>query len=641
MPPSTYNKPVFAGLLTSPPSALQDYNISSIDGSLITTGTISPARLGSGTPGSTTFLRGDGVWAEPPGASASGPLVNVKDHGAVGDGSTDDTAAIQAAINAAQSSTGGFSGIFFPRGRYKVSDTLNVGSVRGIRIVGSGKRQSVDGLVFVGSELVWADTAPTDRPVFSLNGTSGFAIKDLSFVGNSADSPRAQRGIRLKTIAGTGAGSGLIENVSILRFVEAVSIGSDGADENGDNMTYLRVEIIRCTKGLVLEQTQNVNHHMVDCAFTFVDDAVHVRKGGNVLLVGAVCYDVQRVFYLDDQGSGIGTNNGYFGVHHAFLDGTTYRTKLVEMSAATSGCHIEIRDVKANSGQPTTGARVVLRQYSTCRVSGCTNISKGGPIFDLYSGTGYSSIIVENTAIKSPYSSAVGTLSGGNTSYRIVNCYDEDTNNKIADVGVMIPWGSLTGTLSNQSDLQTALNGKANTSHTHATSDITGEFGTSSIANGAITPAKCDGTSMGAWTVVTKSSDQSVQSTTTLQNDNELLFPMSANKTYQFELLAFTSTPTNADFKFGFTGPASPTKVSVNHLYKADGFSGNSSKTAYETTGVAGLHGSVTEGLLSICGRIANGNNAGNFQLTWCQNTSNAGNTSVLKGSFIRWRQID
>jgi hypothetical protein len=35
-------------------------------------------------------------------------------------------------------------------------------------------------------------------------------------------------------------------------------------------------------------------------------------------------------------------------------------------------------------------------------------------------------------------------------------------------------WGSLTGTLSAQTDLQTALNGKAATSHTHAPSEITG-----------------------------------------------------------------------------------------------------------------------------------------------------------------------
>lgn len=35
-------------------------------------------------------------------------------------------------------------------------------------------------------------------------------------------------------------------------------------------------------------------------------------------------------------------------------------------------------------------------------------------------------------------------------------------------------WGGITGTLSSQTDLQTALNGKAATVHTHAQSDVTG-----------------------------------------------------------------------------------------------------------------------------------------------------------------------
>lgn len=176
------------------------------------------------------------------------------------------------------------------------------------------------------------------------------------------------------------------------------------------------------------------------------------------------------------------------------------------------------------------------------------------------------------------------------------------------------------------------------------TGDVTGS-GTGSfaatIAAAVVTAAKCAATSAGAWTVVTKASTQSMQSQTSLQNDNELLFSMNANKTYQFALVALTSTPASADFKFGFSGPASPTQVSVGHVYKADGFSGNSGKTAYETTGVAGLHSSVTEGVVLMWGMIENGGNAGNFQFTWCQNSSQASNTSVLKGSWIMYRQID
>lgn len=53
---------------------------------------------------------------------------NVKDYGAVGDGSTDDTAALQAAIDAAESQVAsvGAASVYFPAGAYKVSSTITV-----------------------------------------------------------------------------------------------------------------------------------------------------------------------------------------------------------------------------------------------------------------------------------------------------------------------------------------------------------------------------------------------------------------------------------------------------------------------------------------------------------------------------------
>ena len=49
-------------------------------------------------------------------------------------------------------------------------------------------------------------------------------------------------------------------------------------------------------------------------------------------------------------------------------------------------------------------------------------------------------------------------------------------------------WGSITGTLSSQTDLQTALDAKASSSHTHATTDITsGTFADARIASSNVT----------------------------------------------------------------------------------------------------------------------------------------------------------
>jgi len=71
------------------------------------------------------------------------PWVNVKaDYGAAGNGSTDDLAAINAAI--AKVNTVGVGGIlFFPPGTYKVSAALNAITGTGVRVIGSGRNSTI------------------------------------------------------------------------------------------------------------------------------------------------------------------------------------------------------------------------------------------------------------------------------------------------------------------------------------------------------------------------------------------------------------------------------------------------------------------------------------------------------------------
>jgi hypothetical protein len=148
----------------------------------------------------------------------------------------------------------------------------------------------------------------------------------------------------------------------------------------------------------------------------------------------------------------------------------------------------------------------------------------------------------------------------------------------------------------------------------------------------------------GLWLTATKSADESVISNATLQNDDHLKFTMAANTTYQFELTAFFDTVSTARLKFGFNGPASPTLLRITRQYigpgdtvwQATGGAAGATLTAYDTTGT-NAGGNGTGGLIKAWGVIQNGANAGDFNFTFAQQSSNVNAITVLKGSYLTY----
>lgn len=68
------------------------------------------------------------------------PVYNVVGYGAVGDGVTDDTAAVQSAIDAAEAAGGGT--VYFPIGTYLITATLTIQTSK-VRLVGDGPLNSI------------------------------------------------------------------------------------------------------------------------------------------------------------------------------------------------------------------------------------------------------------------------------------------------------------------------------------------------------------------------------------------------------------------------------------------------------------------------------------------------------------------
>jgi len=144
------------------------------------------------------------------------------------------------------------------------------------------------------------------------------------------------------------------------------------------------------------------------------------------------------------------------------------------------------------------------------------------------------------------------------------------------------------------------------------------------------------------WTLVLKTANQTTISNTTLVDDTHLNFTMEANQVYSIRLEAYFNTNATADFKYGFRGTQAATDVHLRRDAIVGGGTGYTTigiSTAYNTAGTA-LAGTGTDGYVSLAGFIENGANPSTFYFTWAQNTSNATNTTVFKGSYLEYCKV-
>lgn len=178
-------------------------------------------------------------------------LFNVRELGAKGDGEEDDTFAVQAALDKARQNGGGV--IFFPRGRYLVSTTLELPPRTVLR--GPGRELAA---------ICWPDLARPPR--FLVHGQRGFAVEDLTLyasnyvhvLGNDVDSSDAGdvhvRRIRVRAVLYRGHLSP--EQVS-QRFVATLQLSTGGGDTlhlGGDNIEVVDSDLYGSGRSLFLRR---------------------------------------------------------------------------------------------------------------------------------------------------------------------------------------------------------------------------------------------------------------------------------------------------------------------------------------------------------------------------------------------------
>jgi hypothetical protein len=182
-----------------------------------------------------------------------GDFVSVKDFGAVGDGTTDDTAAIQAAFNSLKA-TGG--SLYIPKGTYKVPNGIDfhqttAESSYSYYIYGDGRKDSI--IVTTNANIG-----------LDLGGRNRVFLKDFGIEDNGTTAKVGIARYRDTTIGSDGGGSyHVYDNIFVAGMFSAASIYSIGSEVN----SHYNLELLNTGNGACYF-TSDTNYLSVTAAGT-------------------------------------------------------------------------------------------------------------------------------------------------------------------------------------------------------------------------------------------------------------------------------------------------------------------------------------------------------------------------------------
>lgn len=219
-------------------------------------------------------------------------------------------------------------------------------------------------------------------------------------------------------------------------------------------------------------------------------------------------------------------------------------------------------------------------------------------------------------------------------------------------------WGALTGTLSNQTDLQTALDGKSATAHTHtgvyepANANLQAHVASAHAPAGAEVNINADWTAVsGDAQILNKPTIAAAPVTltsTTLQSDaviatytpiTGLSFTPAASTNYLLDcLIRYTSTAATTGINFAWDVPAAVTSIQMSGyttttaLGANEGFSQRADNVGTPTTAAV----ITVENVAVLHTQLRNGANATATSLGFTPETANS--VSVVAGSVCQVR---
>jgi Pectate lyase superfamily protein len=324
--------------------------------------------------------------------------------GAAGDGTTDDTAAVQAAITACQSAGGGT--VWFPPGTYIVTGLTITGS--DVTLRGSG----------IGATIIsLKNSSNTSVIAVSGTGTVNVHVEDLSIEGNKANQSGTSHGISISTpysvtdtqhrIASVDINSVLTDGISITgdtRVVRLFHVRVKQAGGSGYNMAGSDHQVIGCIADACVNHGFVVyagDPMFVGCKAFYCDSAVNGSAGFRV--EGTGCYFTACEAQNNNE-------NGWTIIGTAaqiLLEGCTATSNGTNFAGAGSGVQVanatnvsivgglftEIPGGKQVYGISLTGTTTNTRALGFTSYGNVT-----GPYNDASSGTNYLEVVSKAAA---------------------------------------------------------------------------------------------------------------------------------------------------------------------------------------------------------------------------------------------------
>ena len=315
---------------------------------------------------------------------------NAKNYGAKGDGKTDDTQAIQKAIDAASGATDPGE-VLIPSGTYLVSKTLIIKGTRALIIRGQGAG-ALSTKAKSGTMLVW--NGEKGGIMIHSIANCGMHLKDMTLFGTNIKTRKNKNdkaGVLLQINSPAANMINRFSNLSFYAAFTGVQMGSKVGEHHCSDNYFDFITFAGLDTGLLVKNNQGV-----DFLFNFIfacnvyKNVLQFERGGNLLVNNAQLTGCANFLEINGGGKNAGT----------------YLCNNVRIE---SGCGGAKRRVKLLKSYPYRGsiALVTFNNFDDCQWAWYKNTTdkKDIPLCDIGPGTR----VVFNTSI---FNSPAVKLSG-------------------------------------------------------------------------------------------------------------------------------------------------------------------------------------------------------------------------------------